>query len=225
MFENLPENISTYGANIDSMMYLIYAITGFFFFALEGFLVYSIVRYRRKEGTKAKYETGESWREMRWIAGAVLIVVILDFAIDFRGGETWAMVKLDFPPADVSIRVVAQQFAWSFLYPGADNQFNTADDLTVPRILHVPVHKKIHLTLTSKDVIHSFFLPEVRLKQDIMPGREIPVWFEAEKTGSFSLVCAELCGLGHTRMMGELLVQEQADYDRWLQETAKENLP
>lgn len=223
--KTLPENISTFGADIDGVMYLIFGITGLFFVLMEGYLLYSVIRYRRRDGVKAQYETGETWKEAWWVFGLVLVVVVLDFAIDLRGADVWAKVKVNMPSGDVvRIKVVGQQFAWSFIYPGADGEFGTKDDVTVPRILHVPVNRKIHLTLTSKDVIHSFFLPEVRLKQDILPGREIPAWFEADKTGKFSLVCAELCGLGHTRMMGELLVQDQAEYDRWLEETTKELL-
>ena len=224
MFNSLPENISTFGADIDGIMYLIYAIVGIFFVFLEGYLFYAVIRYRRRDGVKARYETGETWREARWVFGLVIVVVVLDFAIDFRGADVWAKVKLDVPAGDVRIHVVAQQFAWSFVYPGADGQFGTKDDLAVPRILHVPVNRKIHLTLTSKDVIHSFFLPEVRLKQDILPGREIEAWFEATKTGTYPLVCAELCGLGHTKMLGVLEVQERADYERWMADTARELL-
>lgn len=224
MFERLPQNISTFGADIDGVIYLIYAITGFFFVAMEGYLLYAVIRYRRREGVRAAYHTGETWREMRWVVALVVAVTILDFVIDFRGADVWARVKQDLPEDGVHLRVVAQQFAWTFIYPGADRRFNTADDLTVPRILHVPVNTKIRLTLTSKDVIHSFFLPEVRLKQDIMPGREIDVWFESTRTGTFSVVCAELCGLGHTKMLGVLEVHDSAGYERWLAETAKEFL-
>ncbi|OGH62358.1 MAG: cytochrome c oxidase subunit II [Candidatus Lindowbacteria bacterium RIFCSPLOWO2_12_FULL_62_27] len=222
MFNNLPQNISTYGADIDGILYLIYAIVGFFFVTMEGYLVYAVVRYRRREGVRAVYQTGETWREMRWVVGLVAVVVFLDFLIDFRGADTWAKVKQDFPSGDVEILVKAKQFAWTFVYPGADGQFDTKDDLTVPRILHVPVHRKIRLTLTSEDVIHSFCLPEVRLKQDILPGRRTPAWFEVTRTGTFSLVCAELCGLGHTKMLGVLEVHDDSGYERWLAETAKE---
>lgn len=224
MLKSLPENISTFGGDIDGIMYLIYAIVGFFFFATEGYLLYSVIRCRRREGVRAKYETGETWRELRWIFGLVVVVTVLDFVIDLRGADVWAKVKLDMPPGDVRIRVEAEQFAWTFVYPGADGQFGTKDDLSVPRVLHVPVNRKIRLTMTSKDVIHSFFLPQVRLKQDILPGREIPAWFEATKAGKFPLFCAELCGLGHTKMLGELDVLDEADYEKWLADTTRELL-
>ena len=224
IFVDAPRS-ARHGADIDSLMYMIYAIVGVFFVVLEGYLVFSMIRYRQKVGVKAKYETGETFREMRWILVLAVIVTVLDFAIDIKGARVWAKVKENLPAGEVKIRVIAQQFAWTFVYPGSDGRFNTADDLIVPRVLHVPANRKIRVTLTSKDVVHSFFLPEVRLKQDIMPGREIDAWFEVTKPGTYTLVCAELCGLGHTRMSGQLMVHDQADYDRWLQETAKELLP
>lgn len=224
MFDKLPQNISTFGADIDGLIYLIYAITGFFFLVMEGYLVYAVVRYRRRDGAKASYLTGETWREMRWVVALVVAVTILDFVIDFRGADVWAKVKQDMPAAGVHVRVEAQQFAWTFVHPGSDGRLNTADDLSVPRVLHVPVNVKIRVTLTSKDVIHSFCIPEARLKQDIMPGREIDAWFEATRTGTFSVVCAELCGLGHTKMLGVLEVHDAAGYERWIAETAKELL-
>ena len=224
MFKQMPQNISTFGADIDGVIYLIYAIVGFFFVAMEGYLVYAVVRYRRREGVKAEYGTGETWREMRCVVALVVVVTILDFVIDLRGADVWAKVKQNMPTEGVHIRVEAQQFAWTFVYPGADGLFNTKDDLSVPRILHVPVNTKIRVTLTSKDVIHSFCIPETRLKQDIMPGREIDAWFEVTRTGTFSIVCAELCGLGHTKMLGVLEVHDAAGYERWIAETTKELL-
>lgn len=86
--------------------------------------------------------------------------------------------------------------------------------------LHVPVSKPIHVVLTSKDVIHSFFLPHFRLKQDAMPGREIPLWFEATKTGEFEIPCAELCGFGHSGMKGMLFVHSDEEYRKWLKDKA-----
>lgn len=222
MLDKLPENISTYGGEIDGILFLIYGITGVFFVLMEGYLVYSLIRYRRRPGVPAKYETGETRPEIVWILGLAAVVTVLDFVIDIKGADVWAKVKQNFPAGDVRVRVVAKQFAWTFVYPGADGVFDTADDLIVPRVLNVPVHQKIRLTLTSQDVIHSFCLPEARLKQDILPGREIPAWFEATRTGTFTVACAELCGLGHTKMLGELRVHDAAEYEAWLAEKTKE---
>ena len=113
------------------------------------------------------------------------------------------------------MRVTAKRFNLEVWYPGPDGQLNTADDVQIEGELHVPVHKVVHITLASKDVIHSFFLPYLRLKQDALPGRNIPLWFEATKAGVYPLPCAELCGTGHTGMMGRLLVHTPEEYEAW----------
>jgi cytochrome c oxidase subunit 2 len=113
---------------------------------------------------------------------------------------------------------MAKQFNWDFVYPGPDGQFNTADDLKLENDLNVPVDKVIRVRLSSRDVIHSFFVPVFRLKQDTLPGREINVWFKATKPGRYEIPCAELCGFGHSGMKGWLTVRSQADYDHWVQE-------
>src|SRR5439155_1502252 len=120
------------------------------------------------------------------------------------------------PPGDVQMRVTAQRFTWGVQYPGPDGQFDTADDVHLNEELHVPVDKVVHITLTSKDVIHSFFLPNLRLKQDAMPGRSIALWFQATKAGVYPLPCAELCGFGHTGMMGRLVVHTPEEYEVWV---------
>jgi len=104
------------------------------------------------------------------------------------------------------------------LYPGPDGQFNTEDDLQLENDLHIPVGKVVRVILKSKDVIHSFFLPHLRLKQDCVPGREIVAWFEATKPGRYEIPCAELCGFGHSGMKGFLTVHSAEDYEAWVQE-------
>ena len=147
-----------------------------------------------------------------------VIVLVLDLGIDVAGGPVWARVKEEAPPGGVQVRVTAKQFNWEVHYPGPDGVFDTPDDLTLENELHVPVRQNGHLTLQSQDVIHSFFLPNVRLKQDILPGRTIPAWFNAIKPGRYELACAELCGFGHYNMRGFLTVHTAADYQRWVQE-------
>jgi cytochrome c oxidase subunit 2 len=114
--------------------------------------------------------------------------------------------------------VTAKQFNWEMLYPGPDGQFGTADDLLLDNELHVPVNKVVRVTLKSKDVIHSFFLPHVRLKQDAVPGREIEAWFEATKLGRYEIPCAELCGFGHSGMKGWLTVHPPDEYQKWVKQ-------
>ena len=116
------------------------------------------------------------------------------------------------PPTDTVIRVTAKQFNWEIRYPGPDGQFDTADDKQVDNEIHVPVGKPIRVILKSKDVIHSLFLPNLRFKQDAVPGREITAWFQANKPGKYEIPCAELCGFGHSGMKGWLYALSAEDY-------------
>src|SRR5437867_1053276 len=104
------------------------------------------------------------------------------------------------------------------LYPGPDGKFQTSDDYQVDNDLRVPVNKVVRVLLGSHDVIHSFFIPQARLKQDALPGREIPAWFNITKPGVYEIPCAELCGFGHSGMKGQLTVYSDADYQKWLKE-------
>lgn len=218
MFRWLPEMVSTYGGEIDSMMYLIYYITGVWFFLTYGAMILFLILYRRREGRRATYIEGNRLKEAAWILVPGLIVLALDLWIDFRGGEVWAKVKSWVPPSDLRVQVTAKQFNWEMLYPGPDGQFGTGDDLLLDNELHVPVNKVVRVVLKSKDVIHSFFLPHLRLKQDAVPGRAIEAWFEATKPGQYELPCAELCGFGHSGMKGLLIVHPADEYEKWVKE-------
>lgn len=222
MLDALPQVISSFGPSIDDMLRLIYYITGVFFIGMEGYLIYLVVRYRQKKGTAAKYETGDTWAQIQWIIVFSVVILALDLSIDIKGGKTWAMVKEDMPATDMTVKVQAKQFDWTFFYPDKDGKFDTPGAISSYRELHVPVGKKIHVILTSLDVIHDFFMPEVRLKQDVMPQREINEWFDTTQTGTFHIVCDELCGFGHTRMTGVLQVDDQKTFDDWLAQKDKE---
>jgi cytochrome c oxidase subunit 2 len=195
---------------------LIYYIVGFWFLLTEGVLFYFILRYRRRTGQSAAYVRGERMAELAWVLVPAVIVLALDLAIEAAGGPAWARIKEHSPDGGVTVQVTAKQFNWDVTYPGPDGQFETADDVTLENELHVPVGQNVHLILQSKDVIHSFFLPNARLKQDILPGRTIKAWFNATKAGRYELACAELCGFGHYNMRGFLTVHEAADYARWV---------
>ena len=108
-----------------------------------------------------------------------------------------------------------KQFEWNITYPGADGRLGTADDFVKRNQLHIPVNTKVRATLESEDVIHSFFLPNFRLKQDAVPGMRIPIWFDATKTGTWEIACAELCGLGHYRMKGTVTVHTAEEFNTW----------
>ena len=122
------------------------------------------------------------------------------------------------PNIPPTVEVTARQFEWRLRYPGPDGEIGTIDDIHHVNDLHIPVDEEILVDLKSMDVLHSFFLPELRVKQDAVPGMKIPVWFKALEPGEYDLVCAELCGWGHYKMKGRLTVQSREDYDAWLEE-------
>ena len=212
MLKWLPENISTYGGQIDSLFYVIYYITGIAFLLVAVAMVAFLVLYRHREGRPARYVHGNTALEIIWTVGTALIVV----ALGIMSRPLWARIKQEVPPSNIQVRVTGKQFNWEILYPGPDGKFDTADDVQMDNELHVPVNRVVQVFLASKDVIHSFFLPNLRLKQDAVPGRVIQAWFEATKTGVYEIPCAELCGFGHSGMLGHLTVHSAEDYQKWV---------
>jgi cytochrome c oxidase subunit 2 len=214
----LPENVSTYGGDIDALLSFIYSMTLFWFFLTIGLILVFLVVYRRREGRRAVYARGERFGEAAWILIPAAVVLVLDLWIDVRGHDAWAKVKGRVPATSHHVRVLGKQFNWEILYPGPDGKFGTADDLKLDNELHVPVNQVIHGTLRSKDVIHNFFLPNLRFKQDVLPGRDQDFWFQVTRPGRYEMPCAELCGFGHSGMMGYLYVHTPEEYQKWLKE-------
>jgi cytochrome c oxidase subunit II len=214
MLKYLPENISTYGGEIDSLFYLIYWITGAAFLLVAGTMIAFLFMYRHREGRRATYLHGNTAIEITWTIVTAVIFIVLAF----MSKPLWGRIKQEVPPSNFQVRVTGKQFNWEIVYPGPDGKFDTADDLTLDNELHVPVNRVVHVFLTSKDVIHSFFLPQLRLKQDALPGRVIEAWFEATKAGTYEIPCAELCGFGHSGMLGHLTVHSGEDYEKWVKE-------
>ncbi len=214
MLQWLPEDVSTYGREIDSLFYLIYYITAVAFILVTVLMVLFLIIYRDTGDRRATYSHGNTTLEIIWtiIPAAILIV------LSFMSVNTWAKVKRHAPESDFEIAVAAKQFNWEVSYAGADAKLGTDDDVKFDNDIHVPVNKPIRVQLSSKDVIHSFFLPNLRLKQDAVPGRTILVWFEAIKPGKYELPCAELCGFGHSGMKGWLYVHTPEDYKKWADE-------
>ncbi len=219
MLRWLPENVSTFGTEIDSLLYLIYYITGAVFIIVTVVMVLFLVMYRHREGRRAVYSHGNMTLEIIWTVVPAVILLVLAFI----SVSTWHKVKANAPPSDFNLQVTAKQFNWEILYPGPDGKFGTPDDFKVDNEMHVPVNKVVRIILKSKDVIHSFFLPNLRLKQDAVPGMDILVWFEATKTGKYELPCAELCGFGHSGMLGWLYVDAPEDYEKWLKENLSQS--
>jgi len=213
-----PENISSFGAAIDDVFFLIYYIVGFWFVLTTAVILYLGVRYRRRAGHPAAYVRGDRWRELSWILIPAAIILVLDLAIDAAGARVWESVKIHLPPGDVHLIVTGKQFEWLVTYPGADGTLETADDFVANNELHVPVGRDIRVTLRSQDVVHSFFLPNVRLKQDALPGRSIDVWFNVNKPGEYELACAELCGFGHYTMRAKLIAHSPDEYAQWVRD-------
>lgn len=213
----LPVAASTYAADIDRIFYVILVITGIIFVGVEVTLVYFLIRYRGREGRKAEYIEGSTRAEIIWTVTPAVIIVGLAIASQ----SVWPRVKDPdrFPVAALELKVQAQQFEWNVTYPGADGVLDTDDDFTVRNQLHVPVNQPVVVRLSSLDVIHSFFVPVFRIKQDAVPGMKGQrLWFEATRTGQYELACAELCGLGHYRMRARVFVHPEGEFESWMLE-------
>ncbi|MGH7391379.1 MAG: cytochrome c oxidase subunit II [Candidatus Rokuibacteriota bacterium] len=212
----LPENVSTYGQDIDWLFLLIYWITGVTFVVVTVAFLGFLVVYRDRPGRRARFTHGSTPLEIVWTVVPSLILVVLTFL----SAPAWSRIKMSVPPTDFVVEVTAKQFNWQVTYPGPDGKFGTADDKTLLDEMHVPVGKVVRVNLKSQDVIHSFFIPNARFKQDAVPGREIAEWFEITKPGKYEVPCAELCGFGHSGMKAWLYAHTAEDYARW----AAENL-
>lgn len=212
MLSWLPENVSTYGGDIDFLFYLIYYITGATFVLFAAALVIFLIVFRHREGRRATYLHGHVPLEILWTVVTAAIMVILTL----MSRPLWGKIKETRPPSDLQIQVSAKQFNWEIVYPGPDGKFGTRDDLKMDNDLHVPVNRVVRVILQSKDVIHSLFLPNLRFKQDAVPGRDIEAWFEATRPGKYEMPCAELCGFGHSGMRGWLYVHAAEDYQKWV---------
>lgn len=216
MLQWLPENIASYGAQYDAVFANIYYIVGAWFLAAELFLFFCVFAFGRRKGRKAGYLPGHSWKAMSWVLIPAVVILGFDLAIDHQQVPMWRAIKEKLPPADQTVTVKGKQFVWDITHPGADGKLGTEDDKQTMNQLYVPVDKVIHLNLEAEDVIHSFFIPNLRFKQDVVPGRSIKGWFKAVKTGQYKISCAELCGVGHGNMGGWIHVLSEQDYQKWL---------
>lgn len=219
MMRWFPQNISTYGGDIDHLIHLVFSIVAVWFIATQGLILWAVLFHRQRPGRRALYVRGDTWTQLAWVLVPVLVVVALDLYIDEETTPVWAHVKIERPLNGVQVHVTARQFNWDFTYPGPDGKFGTADDVEMGNELHVPANQNVLLEMQSKDVLHSFFLPVVRLKQDVVPGRTIKAWFNATVPGHYELPCAELCGFGHYTMRGFLDVHSPEDYAQWVAKT------
>jgi cytochrome c oxidase subunit 2 len=215
----LPHNVSLtsplrFGADIDHLFVLILWITGIVFIGTQIALGYATWKFAATPGGKASYTHGSQRLEVVWtiIPSAILVFIAL-----YQMG-TWSSIKFrsSQPKVKPIAEVTARQFQWLMRYAGPDGKMNTPDDLHTINDLHFVKNTPVVIHLKSKDVLHSFFLPQFRIKQDAVPGLTIPVWFDADTEGSYDLVCAELCGWGHYKMRGNVTVHAtQSEFDEW----------
>jgi cytochrome c oxidase subunit II len=205
MFENLPlwpARASAYAGNVDALYIFLITICGFVCLAIFTMITVFAVRYRRGAGQKAEQIEGSNALELTW--------TILPFGI-FVFIFVWAAViyfQQRTPPKDsTDVYTVAKQWMWKFQHIEGQREINE---------LHVPVGRDVRMIMTSQDVIHSFYVPAFRIKQDVLPGRYTVAWFHAAKPGTYHLFCAEYCGTMHSGMVGDVVVMEPAQYQEWL---------
>ncbi|MCK6619205.1 MAG: cytochrome c oxidase subunit II [Calditrichaceae bacterium] len=239
----LPEVASAHGAELDYMLGLVHWLMLILFVIWAPFFIYVLIRFRASKNPRASY-TGAKGRLAKIQEGGVIIaelVLLFAFAI-----PAWAVLKVQPPDENeaVVVRVTGEQFAWNIHYPGADGAFGkqdiklvdtqtnplgidfndpgAMDDLVTVNELHLPAGKPAIIHLGSKDVIHSFALNAMRVKQDAIPGISVPVYFTPTKPGNYEISCAQLCGLGHYRMRGKLVIHTPEEYRNWLQKMAQD---
>lgn len=214
----LPENLSSYGGEIDRLFYIILWVTGVVFVGVETFLLWCLVAYRRRPGRRAHYTHGNTAVEVVWTAVPAVILVWIGLA----SKATWSRIR-ERPPEDpYVVEVTGRQFNWIVKYSGPDRAFGTADDFELTNELHIPAHRKVLVRLTTQDVIHSLFIPYFRTKTDAVPGLVTQMWFDASRPTAedevLEMACAELCGLGHTTMRGIVKIHEPEAFEAWLAE-------
>jgi cytochrome c oxidase subunit 2 len=235
----MPANASAHGAEIDYLMLILHIFMFALFIGWSLFFLYCLVRFRKSKNPTASYHGVRTHASSYLEAGVAIFeaLLLIGFSIPL-----WA--KRVQPTRDelqnpLEIHVVAQQFAWLIHYPGTDgiwgrrdmrliaptNQLGldrhdpaAKDDIVSFNELHCLIDRPVIVHLTTKDVVHSFFLPAMRVKQDIIPGMSIPVWFTPVKTGDSEIACAQLCGNGHAAMRGYLYVDTPEEYAKWLKE-------
>jgi len=240
----MPVAASAHAGEIDKMMSLVHWLMLVLFVGWGAFFVFVLVRFRKGANPTASYVGAKGKLAKSSEVAVALIEVLL---LVFYAIPAWAKRVTNFPGGSdaVIVRVVGEQFAWNVQYPGKDGKFGRTDptlvsadnplgldrkdpdgkdDITQINNLNLPADRPVLVHLTSKDVIHSFGVYELRVKQDAVPGLEMPVWFVPTLAGQYEITCSQLCGLGHYRMRGFVNVQSAADYDKWMAEQVKDQV-
>jgi cytochrome c oxidase subunit 2 len=216
---------SSFGDEFEDLFWLITALTGVSFALVLVMLIVPAIRDRAKPGKRASFDHGKSLHDKRFTAVvSILVFVVLDAWVlviamrDLREGY-WN-IPLPDDPDTYQVQVLGQQWAWNFRAAGVDDEFGTADDILQLNELTVPLDRPVSMNFTSKDVIHSLFLPDMRLKRDANPGAVNLAWFEPVVAGTFDILCAELCGYAHYQMHGKLHVLDESQFGTWEQEAS-----
>ncbi|MEM7433959.1 MAG: cytochrome C oxidase subunit II [Myxococcota bacterium] len=207
---------SSFAGDIDSLIALVAVFVGFWGLLAYIMFFFLIFRYRRKEGTRAQYVTGEEKNLKRWISWPHAAIIVCDLVIVFMAVMVWYNIKQRLPEADATVRIVAQQWAWNFVHPGPDGVLDTDDDIDTFNELHVQEGLTYQYELVSKDVLHDFSVPVWRLKQDAIPGRIMKGWFKPTMTGTFDIQCAEMCGIGHGIMGARVVIETPEEHAAWV---------
>jgi cytochrome c oxidase subunit 2 len=219
MIQSYLSQASSYAGDVDFLFDMIFWIVGVWFVICSSVFFWLIFKFKVKgdEGV-AQYITGEEKSQKRWITIPHVLVLVCDVFIIWGAVRVWYDIKQYLPPPDQEIRVITQQWAWTFVHPGLDQKFDTADDIHTVNELRVQKDSVYHYHLTSNDVMHDFSVPVFRLKQDAIPGRVITGWFKPTMTGEFDIQCAEICGIGHGLMPARLVVENAAEHAAWVAE-------
>jgi cytochrome c oxidase subunit 2 len=215
MIERYIVQASSYAADIDNLVLLIGVLVGFWFIAVEIVFFGLIIAFRERPGVRGQYITGEEKHQKRWVGIPHELVLVCDVFIIIGAVRVWVNVKQTMPPAQETVRVIAQQWAWSFVHPGPDGKLDTPDDIKTVDELHVKVGTTYHFKLEARDVLHSFSVPAFRIKQDAIPGRVITGWFKPIRLGTHDIQCTEICGIGHGLMPARIVIQSKGEYDTW----------
>ncbi len=235
----LPPLASEHGAGIDRMIHYLLLTVGCLLVVGHVVLGYFVWRFSR--GGQVTFRLASLRAERRWsLIPIVAMTLVTEGGVFVLALPVWAKFYAAAPPAGaVVVEVTGEQFAWNVRYPGQDGKFGRTlpglislsnplgldrndpaakDDVVILNEIYVPVHRPAHIRLRSKDTIHSFFLPNLRVKQDAVPGMTIDVWFVPTEAGVFEIACAQLCGFGHFQMRGLLRVQTPEAFEKWRRE-------
>lgn len=211
------EAASSYAQQTDQLVWIVTLLVGVWFIAAEGMFFWLMWRFRARDGVRSQYITGKEKHLKRWINWPHSLILICDAIIIVAAIRVWVNVKQTLPRADETVRIIAEQWTWTFQHAGADGKLDTPDDIITTDSLHVEVNKTYHFQLQSRDVLHSFFVPVFRLKQDAVPGRVITGWFKPIHTGVHDILCAEICGIGHGVMGAHIVIEDAQAHHEWIE--------